>query len=156
MRMTERRMRAAELMNDEVEREKALVAEQNMESFETVVREMPFLYLTLDVPAAPLFQDIEAGDSIIPQVPLFNLLNKFDGETEQRRGSKAFTYKLLSLPKYVILYIKRFTKNNFFLEKNPTIVNFPVKNLELKDCMSRPAGPPALARVQLCVQHRSE
>lgn len=70
-------------------------------------------------------------------MPLFTLLNKFDGETEQRRGSKAFTYKLLSLPKYVILYIKRFTKNNFFLEKNPTIVNFPVKNLELKDCMCR-------------------
>lgn len=55
----------------------------------------------------------------------------------QRRGNKACTYKLLSLPKYVILYIKRFTKNNFFLEKNPTIVNFPVKNLELRDCMSR-------------------
>lgn len=53
----------------------------------------------------------------------------------QRRGNKACTYKLLSLPKYVILYIKRFTKNNFFLEKNPTIVNFPVKNLELRDCM---------------------
>lgn len=61
-------MRADELMNDEVEREKALVAEANKESFETVTRDMPFLYLTLDVPPAPLFQDIEAGDSIIPQV----------------------------------------------------------------------------------------
>lgn len=67
MRMTERRMRAAELMNDEVEREKAMVAEQNKESFDTTAREMPFLYLTLDLPPAPLFQDAE-GASIIPQV----------------------------------------------------------------------------------------
>jgi U4/U6.U5 tri-snRNP-associated protein 2 len=29
--------------------------------------------------------------------------------------------------------VKRFTRNNFFIEKNPTIVNFPVKNLELRD-----------------------
>jgi hypothetical protein len=28
--------------------------------------------------------------------------------------------------RYLILNIKRFTKNNFFTEKNPTIVNFPV------------------------------
>ncbi len=34
--------------------------------------------------------------------------------------------------------MKRFTKNNFFLEKNPTIVNFPVKNLELKDIIPLP------------------
>jgi hypothetical protein len=52
----------------QVEREKAIQAELNQESFETFTREMPFLYLTLDVPPAPLFQDIEAGDSIIPQV----------------------------------------------------------------------------------------
>lgn len=38
------------------------------------------------------------------------------------------------IPKFLILHIKRFTKNNFFVEKNPTIVNFPVKNLEMKDC----------------------
>ena len=87
MRMTERRLRAAELMNDEVEREKAMVAEQNEESFETVTREMPFLYLTLDLPPAPLFLDAE-GNNIIPQVsvrrtwsllPLFSPSSLFDG-----------------------------------------------------------------------------
>eukprot|EP00798_Chlamydomonas_sp_ICE-L_P031404 gene31404-6570_t len=36
------------------------------------------------------------------------------------------------------LHMKRFTKNNFFVEKNPTIVNFPVKNLELKDIIPVP------------------
>jgi len=58
-------------------------------------------------------------------------------------------FEITELPPYLILYIKvsfvhvmliyfvlfdkffdrfqRFTKNTFFVEKNPTIVNFPVK-----------------------------
>lgn len=36
--------------------------------------------------------------------------------------------------RYLIFHLARFTKNNFYVEKNPTIVNFPVKNLELRDC----------------------
>lgn len=32
-----------------------------------------------------------------------------------------------------MIHIKRFTKNDFFVEKNPTIVNFPIKNLDLSD-----------------------
>jgi U4/U6.U5 tri-snRNP-associated protein 2 len=39
---------------------------------------------------------------------------------------------IAKLPKYLIVHIKRFSKNTqTFLEKNPTIVNFPIKNLEL-------------------------
>ena len=36
--------------------------------------------------------------------------------------------------------MRRFTKNNFFIEKNPTIVNFPVKNLKLQDIVPVPTG----------------
>lgn len=36
-------------------------------------------------------------------------------------------FEITHLPRFIILYIKRFTKNTFFLEKNPTIVNFPIK-----------------------------
>jgi U4/U6.U5 tri-snRNP-associated protein 2 len=36
-------------------------------------------------------------------------------------------FQILELPDYLIVHIKRFTKNRFFVEKNPTIVNFPVK-----------------------------
>jgi U4/U6.U5 tri-snRNP-associated protein 2 len=43
-------------------------------------------------------------------------------------------YWITRLPRYLILSLARFTKNYYFTEKNPTIVNFPVKNLELKDC----------------------
>jgi hypothetical protein len=38
------------------------------------------------------------------------------------------------LPRYLVLSLARFSKNYYFVEKNPTIVTFPVKNLEMKDC----------------------
>jgi len=42
----------------------------------------------------------------------------------------------------MVLHMRRFTKNNFFVEKNPTIVNFPVKNLKLQDIVPVPTGAP--------------
>ncbi len=40
------------------------------------------------------------------------------------------------MPPYIILYIKRFTKNTFYVEKNPTIVNFPIKSIEFGDLLA--------------------
>lgn len=40
------------------------------------------MYLTLDLPTAPLYKD-EKEQLIIPQVPLFNILAKFNGITEK-------------------------------------------------------------------------
>lgn len=37
------------------------------------------------------------------------------------------------MPNFLFLYIKRFSKNNFFKEKNCTIVNFPLQGLDLSD-----------------------
>ena len=36
--------------------------------------------------------------------------------------------------RYLIIHIKRFIKNNFFMEKNPTIVTFPLNDLDLSSC----------------------
>ena len=75
------------------------------------------------------------------QVPIFDLLKKFDGHhtsDDIKAGRRRF--RLTKLPSYMVLHIKRFTKNNFFVEKNPTIVNFPVKNLELRDILPVPTG----------------
>ena len=41
-----------------------------------------YLVLPLDVPPPPLFSD-SLEQNIIPQVPLFELMNKFDGVTEK-------------------------------------------------------------------------
>lgn len=40
-------------------------------------------------------------------------------------------FQLTKLPPYLVFCIKRFTKNNFFVEKNPTIVNFPITYVQL-------------------------
>ncbi|KAI9140270.1 hypothetical protein BKA69DRAFT_1109784 [Paraphysoderma sedebokerense] len=89
-----------------------------------------FLFLTLELPSAPLFQD-EFEKNIIPQVPLTTLLNKYDGLTTQESAGTIRGYRITRLPRYLIFSIKRFTKNNFQEEKNPTIVNFPVTNLDM-------------------------
>jgi U4/U6.U5 tri-snRNP-associated protein 2 len=105
----------------------------NQEEYFVDTRTVPFLYLSLDVPPPPLFKD-EQERNIIPQIPLFTLLSKFDGQTVHSlvTGERK-KYSIKKFPRYLVLHIKRFTKNNWFLEKNPTIVNFPVKNLDMKD-----------------------
>ena len=107
----------------------------------TSVKELPFLYLTVDVPAAPLFKDA-LERNIIPQIPLISCLTKFDGSTEQEmmNGDKR-RYVLKQLPRYLVVHIKRFSQNTQqFTEKNPTIVNFPVKGLEMGNYVSPPTS----------------
>ena len=71
---------------------------------------------------------------------LYNILSKFNGieEKEYKTYKDNFLkkFELIQLPRFIILYIKRFTKNTFFVEKNPTIVNFPVKSIEFGDLLS--------------------
>lgn len=114
--------------------------------FKESVTTSPFRYLSLDLPSAPLFQD-ELERNIIPQVSLFELLNKFNGSTEKeyktQQESHVKRFELTKLPPYLILCFKRFTKNNFFVEKNPTIVNFPVKDMDMAEFIS--ADPAVVA-----------
>eukprot|EP00298_Acanthocystis_sp_HF-20_P026647 c4446_g1_i1.p1 GENE.c4446_g1_i1~~c4446_g1_i1.p1 ORF type:complete len:524 (+),score=197.44 c4446_g1_i1:41-1612(+) len=92
----------------------------------------PFLFLKMDLPGMPVFQD-EKEQNIIPQVAIFNLLSKFDGSTVTPAGElQQKRYKISKLPKYLIVVFQRFEKNNFFVEKNKTIVTFPPKNLDLQ------------------------
>ncbi|KAF2266373.1 U4/U6.U5 tri-snRNP-associated protein-like protein [Lojkania enalia] len=90
-----------------------------------------FLVLTLDLPAAPLFQDA-LEKNIIPQVPLTTILNKYDGLRPQEKMKHRVRYRLLHpLPPYLLFHIKRFSKNKFVSERNPTIVTFPVRSLDM-------------------------
>jgi len=108
----------------------------NHPDYKDQVSTVPFLYLTLDIPPSPLFKD-DLDQNAIPQVPLITLLQKFNGtqENEYKTYNAIHTKKftLTKLPKYLILFIKRFTNNTFFVEKNPTIVNFPVKGLDMAE-----------------------
>ena len=62
-------------------------------------------------------------------------MKKFDGKTFHEEAVTCIKkkYTITQLPNYLIIHIKRFTKNDFFIEKNPTIVNFPIKNLDLTE-----------------------
>ncbi|CAG8481004.1 12765_t:CDS:10 [Racocetra fulgida] len=85
-----------------------------LDKLEIVTTRSPFLLLNLDLPPPPLFQD-EVEKNIIPQESAGTLKRS----------------QLVRLPNYIIFHIKRFTKNNWAAEKNPTIVNFPIKNLDM-------------------------
>ncbi|KFY88379.1 hypothetical protein V500_06378 [Pseudogymnoascus sp. VKM F-4518 (FW-2643)] len=90
-----------------------------------------FLFLTLDLPAAPLFQD-ELERNIIPQVPLTSILSKYDGLKAQEQLNHRRRYRLLHpLPPYLLFHIKRFSQNKFVSERNPTIVTFDARNLNM-------------------------
>ncbi|KAG8745517.1 hypothetical protein FRC10_007864 [Ceratobasidium sp. 414] len=97
----------------------------------------PFLLLALDLPPPPLFQDA-VEKNIIPQVSLASVLAKYDGKTTQEFAGQLKRFRCTRLPPYIILHFKRFTKNNFVEEKNPTIVNFPVNGVDFSPVLERP------------------
>lgn len=133
MKVKTRKMPPVDL--EEKVRQKMLLTEEYAET-ET---ESPFLYLTCDLPPPPLFKD-EILENIIPQVNLYTILTKFNNESEKEyktyKENFMKRFEITSLPPYLILYVKRFTKNTFFVEKNPTIVNFPVKNVDFGDILT--------------------
>lgn len=129
-----------------VRKEKRVVAPGKVEIKEEIRSETnrkPFLYLSLDLPRSPLFKD-GVESNFIPQVPLFELLNKFDGKTVDtvKAGVKR-RFRLAKLPRYLIVHYKRFTMNNWFKEKNPTLVNFPLYNLNMEPYLATPPRPAA-------------
>jgi len=75
-----------------------------------------YLYVYVLLCGVGAQETIKAGDH-------FSLRQEYKG----KRDSTMKRFELTRLPPYLIFYIKRFTKNLFFTEKNPTIVNFPVK-----------------------------
>lgn len=64
------------------------------------------------------------------------MLAKYDGETAREEKNRLRRYKINRLPPFLILHIKRFNKNSFVEEKNPTIVNFPLRGLDMRTCAS--------------------
>ncbi|CCO30960.1 putative mRNA-splicing protein ubp10 AltName: Full=Probable inactive ubiquitin-specific-processing protease 10 [Rhizoctonia solani AG-1 IB] len=103
----------------------------------------PFLLLALDLPPPPLFQDA-VEKNIIPQVSLASLLAKYDGTTTQEFAGQLKRFRCTKLPPYIILHFKRFTKNNFVEERNPTIVNFPIDGVDFSQVLERPPESAAM------------
>jgi len=132
------RIHTKKILPPDLDRAKRIQLEKSGD-YDWKVEESPFLFLTSELPPPPLFKD-EFHENIIPQVSLYNILAKFNGQTEKEdktyKDNFLKKFELVKLPQFIILYIKRFTKNTFFVEKNPTIVNFPVKSIEFGDLLS--------------------
>ena len=113
----------------------------DVDKWEESVRHVPFNHLSLDIPPPPLFKDGE-GALVIPQVPIFELLRKFDGtqwtDTTIIKGVHIRRkYRLLKLPQYLIFHLVRTSdKSSFRKQRNPTIVTFPLKNLDMSAYIS--------------------
>ncbi|KAL9933924.1 hypothetical protein V8E36_007006 [Tilletia maclaganii] len=101
----------------------------------------PFFLLAIDLPPPSVFRDV-IESNIIPQIPIAEVLAKYDGLTFQEARGMIRRYKVTRLPPYLVLHFRRFTKNNFVEERNPTIVNFPIKGLSLKDYVDDPSLAP--------------
>ena len=100
----------------------------------------PFFFLTLDLPRSR-FSPIQGI-----QLPFPNKSLRFAGKIQWRQfnlqtehGLRLFHQKY---PKYLILHLNRFVKNNFVVEHNPTIVHslqigFPSQWTRMKCLMGR-------------------
>ena len=76
-------------------------------------------------------------------------MKKFDGVSFSDALGKSGVaqrkrYILRELPPYLILHLARFKVNRYLREKNPTIVAFPVKNLDLGAYTFPPNGKETL------------
>ncbi|KAJ3325468.1 hypothetical protein HDV06_004327 [Boothiomyces sp. JEL0866] len=94
----------------------------------------PFLFLSLDLPPTPLF----TGESnyVVPQISIHALLAKYNGRTTMESNGVLKRYSISQLPPFLILCVKRLSKAGFTEERNPTIVNFPLKMLDMSPYLS--------------------
>lgn len=131
LRVYSKQVLSNELLSDGI----VPLAEDNIDN-------ISFLYLTLDLPPLPLYPNKDANGQVLkPQVSIYELLTKFDGVKEFEYRSYKDTYmqrfEILRLPQYLIIYIKRFAKNDFFVEKKTHIIDFPMKNLNMTNFLSK-------------------
>lgn len=101
-------------------------------------QEMPFMFLSLDLVPTPLFKGDAEQQNVIPQVLLSTLLAKYDGTKTQELAGYRKRYKLLTLPPFLTLHVKRLNKSKTGggsgLETedwNPTVVSFGPQNLDM-------------------------
>lgn len=119
----------------------------------------PFMILTLDLPPSPLFQD-DREKNIIPQVPLSEVLKKYDGLRAQERLNTRMRYRLLHpLPPYLLMHVKRFSPNKFLQEqRNPTIVTFSPRSMDMSPYVEpnpslHPMGEPVVYDLVANITH---
>lgn len=107
----------------------------------TKIQHVPFLVLPIQLPFAPVFAEAKTR-SLIHQVKLMDLLEAFAGKkvAELPNGETRKMW-ISRLPRYLWLHVKRFTTNTVGVEKNNTLVTFPLENLSLEKCIYKASLP---------------
>ena len=100
----------------------------------------PFVFLTLDVPELKLFADKKTHDHVIPRIDIYEMLQKYNGENEthtKRYGKDIVVQRFLihEPPEYLIIVVDRFHKSLWDTQKNPTIITFPLTDLDMSQFM---------------------
>lgn len=99
----------------------------------------PFMFLALDLPPTPLFQDDVSG-SVVPQTTIVELMGKYDGSRVQELPGSRRRFVVRALPRYLTLHMNRERKSDFSTERNKTVVNFPLTGLDLTPYVSPKDG----------------
>jgi len=127
-------------------------------------KEIPMLLVSLDLPDSPLFKDSREGKSLLPEIMLKEALQKFNGENSvdilHDGMIERKCYRILEFPKYLILHMNRFKKNQWGIEKNHTLVHltisrFDASNLELSRSSKRAKLAPLLYSLVANICHKS-
>lgn len=95
-------------------------------------RDSPFFLLAMDLPPPAPVISSEEGENLVPQITIGQVLSRYDGQSLHASNAKLTRYTLRRLPPYLIIHFRRFTKNSLGQEeRNPTLVNFPIKGLDV-------------------------
>jgi len=78
-----------------------------------------------------LFKEDVGEASQIPLEPIMTLLNKYNGKAASKQNDDRLFYQIKKLPKILVINIKRFVKNNFFVESIPNQVVIPLEGIDL-------------------------
>lgn len=85
----------------------------------------------MDLPDEKLHKSKESHE--INEVSLADLLTKYSGKLTKSADGQYRRFTLVKLPVCLIFYFKRFVKNEFFVEKNKTLVSCALKGFNLRD-----------------------
>ncbi|KAI9511727.1 spindle pole body protein [Russula earlei] len=88
----------------------------------------PFLFLAVDLPPPPLFQDA-VEKNIIPQAGIHAVLAKYDGVNTQESRGQLRRFNCQQLPPYLIIHYKRFTKTTSSADQHPLSVYDLIANV---------------------------
>lgn len=104
-------------------------------------KESAFWFLSLDLPPKALFKD--ASDrTLVAQVGLEELLGKYSGHSQHHvvETGERLSFRLLQLPPYLVLTLRRVTKSKFAVEKNHAVVHCPVTGLDMSELLQAAAS----------------